>query len=111
MANTRTQITRTFYDNPLITQTGITQDNLRKRVATATYSDTYNSDNLKYDYATHYSYDIHGNVKTLWQDNPLLDDLEAQRFKRIDYDYDLVSGKVNEGEIPIQSTRPIYTPL
>ena len=96
LANSRSQITRTFYDAPLISQTGITQENLRKRVATATYSDAYNSSDLVYDYATHYSYDIHGNVKALWQDNPqLTGDLAGQRFKRIDYDYDLVSGKVN----------------
>ena len=51
------------------------------------------------DHATHYSYDIHGNVKTLFQDNRKLSAansvFDPQRFKRIDYDYDLVSGKVN----------------
>ncbi|NTW34273.1 MAG: hypothetical protein HGB12_16915 [Bacteroidetes bacterium] len=48
---------------------------------------------------TCYSYDIHGNVKTLMQDNKrLLSGAEAiasQRFKRIDYDYHLISEKVN----------------
>ncbi len=39
---------------------------------------------------SHYSYDVHGNVKTLVQEiaNKTL-------VKRLDYDYDLVSGKVN----------------
>ena len=65
-----------------------------------TYSDNYNIDSTKYDFATHYCYDIHGNVKTLWQDNKgilsyLPSSLANQRMKRIDYDYDLVSGKVN----------------
>jgi RHS repeat-associated protein len=54
--------------------------------------------NTNYQHATFYSYDIHGNVKTLVQDfqghfagstNNLM------RFKRIDYYYDLVSGNVN----------------
>jgi murein DD-endopeptidase MepM/ murein hydrolase activator NlpD/photosystem II stability/assembly factor-like uncharacterized protein len=94
----RTEVTRSFYDVPIITN--FVQDNLRNRVATVTYSDTYNSDSTAYNYATHYSYDVHGNVKTLWTDNPPLaaisSQLTGQRFKRIDYDYDLVSGKVNE---------------
>jgi hypothetical protein len=42
-----------------------------------------------------YSYDIHGNVKTLVQDNPMVN-VSSQRYKRIDYDYDLISGKVNK---------------
>src|SRR5690606_36574761 len=41
-----------------------------------------------------YSYDIAGNVKTLVRDFPTLAALN-QQFKRIDYDYDLISGKVN----------------
>ncbi len=42
----------------------------------------------------HYSYDVHGNISTLLQDNPSLSNIK-QRFKRIDYDYDLISDKVN----------------
>jgi RHS repeat-associated protein len=64
---------------------------------------SFSSDCISYyNYATHYSYDVHGNVKTLWQDNPPLGNIlssvgaAGQRFKRIDYDYDLVSGKVND---------------
>ena len=40
---------------------------------------------------THYSYDVHGNVDILIQDIPALGST-----KRIDYKYDLVSGKVNQ---------------
>jgi hypothetical protein len=48
-----------------------------------------------YKYATHYSYDIEGNVQTVVQDIPALSPVN-NRYKRIDYDYDLVSGKVND---------------
>jgi len=49
--------------------------------------------------AGHYHYDIHGNVDTLLQDNQQLSlistALQPQRFKKIIYDYDLISGNVN----------------
>lgn len=95
----RTEVTRTFYDNPLagLSIPDFTQDNLRKRIASVTYSDLYKTDPLDYNSASHYSYDIHGNVKSLVQDNKMLSaDIADQRFKRLDYDYDLISGKVNE---------------
>jgi hypothetical protein len=65
----------------------IKQENLRTRVASVTYQE---SPGTSYDQASHYSYDVHGNVKTLIQEiaNKTL-------VKRIDYDYDLISGKVN----------------
>ncbi len=47
-----------------------------------------------FDYAYHYNYDIHGHVKTMIMDNPALDDYN-QRYKRIDYDFDLISGNIN----------------
>ena len=50
--------------------------------------------NLAKTYAGHYSYDIHGNVKSLVQQNPSLATL-GQDLKKIDYEYDLISGKVN----------------
>ncbi|WP_040625572.1 hypothetical protein [Mucilaginibacter paludis] len=39
--------------------------------------------------ATYYNYDLDGNVKTLWQQ------IGGLGLKRVDYEYDLVSGKVN----------------
>jgi hypothetical protein len=63
-----------------------------------TYEYQYDGNDQTYDHATHYDYDIHGNVKTLVQDNqkmaqdPLLVD---QQFKRMDYNYDLISGNVH----------------
>ncbi|MGN6568088.1 MAG: hypothetical protein ACTHJ0_09055, partial [Flavipsychrobacter sp.] len=74
------------------------QINLRKRVACVKYFKTIASSDIggaNYTYATHYSYDVDGNVKTLVQDFPALKNYTYQRYKRIDYDYDLISGKVN----------------
>ncbi len=73
------------------------QLNLRKRVAAVKYFkslsvlDTFFR---SYHYANHYSYDIAGNVKSLVQEYPALE-VHRQRYKRVDYDYDLISGKVN----------------
>ncbi len=102
----RTEVTNTYYDKPL---TGITAilpttfmpdtNDYRNRIAMVSYEDLHDNDPLTYNHATHYIYDIHGNVKTLLQDNA---DLTAnssttpQRFKRMDYLYDLVSGNVNQ---------------
>ena len=91
----REQVTRTFYDEPITTIPDFSQDNLRNRVATVTFQEVYDTDEEVYNHASHYSYDIAGNVKTLVQDVPELEDY-VQRFKRIDYEYDLISGKVNK---------------
>ena len=96
----RSQITYTYYDsNPLSVSgllnvyPGFTQDNTIKRVAAiAVYSNNTQLNYQNYDHATFYSYDIHGNVKSIVQDFPLMG---VNRYKRIDYDYDLISGKVN----------------
>ncbi len=95
----RYQLTRTVYDRSISTTisnqfTGKEQQNLRNRVASVIYQDTYSDDNTVYNHATHYSYDIHGNVKELIQDNPELA-LLKQQYKKLHYDYDLVSGNVN----------------
>jgi RHS repeat-associated protein len=98
-STTKAFITRTFYDDstfylkkPLGADR---QDNLRNRVASTTIRQNYNGgvDSL-YDYATHYSYDVTGNVKTVIQDIKELQ-VYNQRFKRMDYNYDQLSGKVN----------------
>lgn len=73
------------------------QENLRKRVACIKYFDNLEPSDAtfeKYRYALHFSYDIAGNVKTLTRDYPFWK-TEHQQFKRIDYDYDVISGKVN----------------
>jgi YD repeat-containing protein len=107
--STRTEVTKTYYDNrPYATSGIIAQDNLRNRVATITYQDTdemHTTDagdyyyrvliDATYDNAIHYSYDIHGNVKLMQYDVPMLADV-GQRFKQTQYEYDLASGKVNK---------------
>ncbi|HYG49583.1 MAG TPA: hypothetical protein VD905_01720, partial [Flavobacteriales bacterium] len=108
----RSQVTRTQYDVPETTAvaptfpTGFTQDNLRKRIASVFYYENYSATTpiLDYAHATHYSYDIHGNVKTLLQDNRKLATNStfagftqaSEQFNRIDYTYDLISGNVHE---------------
>ncbi|SFH37188.1 RHS repeat-associated core domain-containing protein [Pedobacter insulae] len=91
----KTQITKTYYDNTYSTTINnlftYGQQYLRSRVATVAYYE-YNVSN--YSYATHYSYDLHGNVDVLVQDYPELQGM-GNRYKYIHYHYDLVSGKVN----------------
>ncbi|GAL86398.1 Rhs family-like protein [Sporocytophaga myxococcoides] len=91
------QITSTYYDEVVYENIlkGFEQQNLRPRVASVTYSDRDVTDEnglRVYDRATHYSYDVHGNVKALVQEIKSGGTLVA---KRMDYEYDLVSGKVN----------------
>jgi len=107
------QITRTVYDisyyngetPPALTPI-LEQKNLRNRVSYTQIinqepSDFATNDSAfvkAHEAATYYSYDIHGNVDTLLQDlrgafGTTSD--SVNRFKKIVYDYDLVSGKVN----------------
>jgi RHS repeat-associated protein len=97
----RDDVVMTIYDTAatnLATVPGMSaQQNLRKRVACVKYFEQLSVADAAYahyNYATHYSYDIDGNVNTLVQDFPSLAYLK-QRYKRVDYDYDLISGKVN----------------
>ncbi|HTF05447.1 MAG TPA: RHS repeat-associated core domain-containing protein [Bacteroidia bacterium] len=101
----RIEVTRTYYDtiNPDIAShfpINFDQINLRKRMVHVTYSDTLNAEDSIYNHATHYSYDIHGGVNTLLQDNPQRyapgGAISSQRYKRLDYEYDQVSAKMNE---------------
>lgn len=100
-ANRRAQITRTIYDIPFYGFSGesIAQRNLRNRVSYTQVIDTIT--NVLARNSSYYSYDIHGNVDTLLQDfgsNQYFPSSmnAANRFKRIVYDYDLISGKVNQ---------------
>ncbi|MBV6474498.1 MAG: hypothetical protein JPMHGGIA_02822 [Saprospiraceae bacterium] len=68
-----------------------TVENLRGRVGAAAIYDKESNYNLKKpEYITHYSYDIHGNVKALVQDG------NNTPPKLMEYEYDLISGKVNK---------------
>jgi hypothetical protein len=72
------------------------QQNLRGRIAASMYYDTVAAGlpGRGYDHAVHYSYDAAGNLRTLSREFPQLAPVR-QRFKRIDYEYDLLSGKIN----------------
>jgi RHS repeat-associated protein len=105
-AANKAQITQTIYDIAYAGFTGITptptsQANLRNRVSYSSF--TTGSNAAQYNQATFYSYDFHGNVDTLLQDygsssfTAVANVMNANgnRFKKIVYRYDLISGKVN----------------
>jgi RHS repeat-associated protein len=102
-SNRRGQITNTVYDigNSLL-NAELTPANLRNRVAYTIYTDTATISS--YNQGTYYSYDIHGNVDTLLQDygnssivalQNVMNRNANNRWKKIVYGYDLISGKVN----------------
>lgn len=102
VSNSRVQITQTIYDIEYGPINGVTlsQKNLRNRVS---YTQVINSATDTYPAsATYYTYDIHGNVDTLLQDfgnssgiaNAM--NQSGNRFRKIVYNYDLISGKVNQ---------------
>lgn len=102
------QITRTVYDvsyfdgDDLLKPELLYQRNLRNRVS---YTQVFDAQPTSYAgthrAATYYSYDIHGSVDTLLQDygnsayysNVM--NSNGNRYKKMAYDYDLISGKVN----------------
>ncbi|MCT4579770.1 MAG: hypothetical protein N4A35_00005, partial [Flavobacteriales bacterium] len=90
----KSEVTKTYYDESIITNPLSTEHNeLRNRIAHVTYAQLPHAGN--YDFATHYLYDIHGNVKSMVQDYKELAYI-GQQYKRIDYEYDLISGNVNK---------------
>ena len=99
----RSEVTKSYYDKPIINglPSAIVADvhTQRQRIVHVTYEEIFDGDDQTFDHATHYSYDIHGNVETLLQDNKKMEDnfpsLASQRFKRMDYSYDLLSGNVH----------------
>ena len=86
----KSEITRTRYDSMMVSS--LNQTHLRNRIAAVSFCP--DGDTLHPESATHYSYDIHGNVKRLVQDIPALSTYDRQ-FTALDYEYDLVSGNVN----------------
>lgn len=99
------EVIRTQYDNYLNTTiaaqfggnftSGYGQVNLRNRVATVTYEKVDDGNTITFNYATHYTYDEHGNVTSLIQQVPELASIGKQYYK-MDYEYDLISGNVNK---------------
>ena len=91
------EVTYTNYDRPLNAAIDAFfgpqgQENLRSAVTSVYYADRSDGD---YSTANHYSYDLHGNVKTFLQEVPELSLFDYSVFK-VEYDYDLVSGVTNE---------------
>jgi len=108
-ASKRGQITQTGYDLPfgaptfpngILYNQVLNQQNLRNRVSYSQIIDTATDTYPKS--ATYYSYDVHGNVDTLVQDfgseNGPYNVMTASdnEFKKIAYNFDLISGKVNQ---------------
>ncbi len=96
----RTQVSRTHYDlaSPVLTNVALKAKYLRNRVSwTALFNTAPDAAGLNYASAQFFSYDIHGNVDTLLQDYKAgVMALAGNRFKKIAYNYDLVSGTVNQ---------------
>jgi RHS repeat-associated protein len=90
---TKTEITKTWYDqSPVdLSSEGFEHNNLRSRVAAIAYFET---DDTTHEHAIFYDYDIHGNVQNLMREIAELHFIE-QGYKKVSYDYDLVSGNVN----------------
>jgi RHS repeat-associated protein len=98
-ASTAEQITRTVYDQEYTPiRYYMKAHNLRNRVVrTCLYNTAFLLSRDSATTSTYYSYDILGNVDTLLQDYQYGDMLTtSNRFKKIAYDFDLVSGKVNQ---------------
>lgn len=102
---TKTEVTQTYYDVLKFTKTynDFSQNNLRSRVVSTSYEDTYDGNDNTYDHAVHYNYDIHGNVSELLRENIDLVGINED-LKHTAYKYDLVSGNVNE--VHYQKSKP-----
>ena len=85
VASTKAEITKTFYDEAPAGSPGL-QENLRTRVTASVYKETPTAAVN----GSYYSYDIAGNVKKLYQSI-----IGLGETKTLDYEYDLISGKVN----------------
>lgn len=91
----------TVYDTNMAAEFEGGQQNVRPRVSAVVYTPgdrgiCTQPANTHPTLASHYSYDAHGNVKELVQENTMLSHLGDQDIKNIKYDYDLVSGNVNQ---------------
>jgi RHS repeat-associated protein len=98
----RDQVTLTWYDQIPEGKDSFFEsysNNSRNRVTAVGYFETYTSGNTIENTANalYYDYDIHGNVKELITEinDSNLESL-GQDIKRISYDYDLISGNVNQ---------------
>ena len=97
-AGSRSQVVHKYYDEPLnATINGYFpggQQNLRKRPATVVYEDQWDGSVSTYDFATHYSYDVQGNINFLVKENKQFP--QPHQVKRIDYDFDVITGDIRK---------------
>lgn len=105
--STRTEVTKTYYDKVFMPavqsrftlqpgQTVAGQQNLRLRIASTAYYNTITpSTNLTTGYAsaTHYTYDLHGNILQTLQDVPELAPV-LQNIKSTEYEFEMISGNL-----------------
>jgi len=98
----RTEVTYTVYDEYMSSAVNTSfksgQQNLRMRVASVVYFDAVSAGSMPatgYVSATHYSYDIHGNVLEQLQDVPALQPVR-QNIKSTRYEFELLSGNVKK---------------
>lgn len=105
-------VTKTYYDyqkNNILPTSYFKQQNILNEVASVTFEKKFDNNDGTFDYGTHYSYDQHGTLQTVIQDNQALYKrgflsmpqggyygYQAQRYKQLDYEYDLISEKVNQ---------------
>ncbi|WP_233525747.1 RHS repeat protein [Chitinophaga silvisoli] len=98
-AATRSQITAITYDTAYtsVEKLFLTQENLRGRISwNGYYNNASDKDNRQFTTATFYTYGIHGNIDTLLQDYRVgAMSLNNNRFKKITYQHDLISNKIN----------------
>ncbi|MEI6950354.1 RHS repeat-associated core domain-containing protein [Paraflavisolibacter sp. H34] len=85
------------FPNGIFAGTELEQHNLRNRVTYTAVKKLGTADVLDYYTATFYNYDVHGNVDRLVQDYKGIPEMSGtnNRYKKVFYDYDLISGKVN----------------
>lgn len=88
-------VVKTIYHKQTVTLNtalGWNPKDLNNRIAATLAYDTYKGTVASYDNAIFYNYDIHGNVKQLLTDIPLMG--ANNRYKTVDYQYDVYSGRV-----------------
>ncbi|MEX0595907.1 MAG: hypothetical protein WD512_05335, partial [Candidatus Paceibacterota bacterium] len=105
-------VTKTLYDNYGSFEANITTlltsptNNTRNRVTSILTYPTGIVSETNYETGIFYNYDIHGNVDQMVQSvsNSILDSQTGYTLKRVNYDYDLISGNVNK--VTYQNNQP-----
>lgn len=94
----RSDVKYNYYDQPLnqIINNYFPdgQQHLRNRMATVAFERTFDNNPATFNFATHYSYDAMGNVNYVVKENN--DFTTKHQVKKIKYDYDRISGKINK---------------